>query len=91
MQKASWMRDFGIEGTPGETAMFPKEFHGYFPAFRFLGVVSNGDVVGNVQTGTRAYSWKRKSFRRGMPFTVANRRGQLFLGEVCWFLNASRS
>ncbi|XP_066493950.1 rho guanine nucleotide exchange factor 10-like protein isoform X11 [Tiliqua scincoides] len=34
----------------------------------FLGVVSNGDVVGNAQAGTRAYSWKRKSFRRGNQF-----------------------
>ncbi|XP_063001238.1 rho guanine nucleotide exchange factor 10-like protein isoform X2 [Elgaria multicarinata webbii] len=31
----------------------------------FLGVVSNGDVVGPSQPGTRTYSWKRKSFRRG--------------------------
>ncbi|XP_053136508.1 rho guanine nucleotide exchange factor 10-like protein isoform X4 [Hemicordylus capensis] len=34
----------------------------------FLGVVSNGDVVGSSQPGVRAYSWKRKSFRRGARF-----------------------
>uniref|UniRef100_A0A8D2JHL0 Rho guanine nucleotide exchange factor 10 like n=1 Tax=Varanus komodoensis TaxID=61221 RepID=A0A8D2JHL0_VARKO len=34
-------------------------------AFRFLGVVSNGDVGGPSQPGTRIYSWKRKSLRRG--------------------------